>query len=412
MTDKTMKLIRNLLLPVTSFANLYESQKIVTRAHETFKDKSYLESYKTLFIATSIISYLTQLLSALFASSYTQHRIVGILEWFDSSYALATSWVITFLILSGIEILKRLCLGAFIVSIIKRRKSSKKQSFAWGALLVNILLLCVAIYTSSEGAVEFGIMKSDMSADIQNRYMAEMDDKAGRIQNQIETEMKAMADFKNSASWRGKINMSDPNISSVIASFNRRLEKLQDEKASVLSSLEADLKTDLKENSEKTDYESLNLFWISLLIELTALICIGYGYYFLSRVYFERNSDVAGRVVSTTVNHSPAVKNQTTSKTPRKLKNSSQNEGFSQSDSRVSGQHVERSQHGSIIENSIDLGLSSALSEASSNSLSFLHKYENVVKCLNDGLSNRQVALQCKVSETTVHNVKRCLRSI
>jgi DNA-binding NarL/FixJ family response regulator len=42
----------------------------------------------------------------------------------------------------------------------------------------------------------------------------------------------------------------------------------------------------------------------------------------------------------------------------------------------------------------------------------FLRKYENVVKCLEEGLSNKQVAKRCKVSETTVHNVKRVLRNL
>ena len=42
----------------------------------------------------------------------------------------------------------------------------------------------------------------------------------------------------------------------------------------------------------------------------------------------------------------------------------------------------------------------------------FIQKYENVVKCLEDGLSNKQAAKKCKVSQTTVHNVKRCLRNL
>jgi len=42
----------------------------------------------------------------------------------------------------------------------------------------------------------------------------------------------------------------------------------------------------------------------------------------------------------------------------------------------------------------------------------FLLKYENVVKCLEEGLSNKKTAKHCKVSETTVHNVKRVLRNL
>jgi DNA-binding NarL/FixJ family response regulator len=42
----------------------------------------------------------------------------------------------------------------------------------------------------------------------------------------------------------------------------------------------------------------------------------------------------------------------------------------------------------------------------------FIQKYENVVKCLEEGLSNKQTAKKCKVSQTTVHNVKRCLRNL
>lgn len=358
------------------FRSYFETQSIVSRAHQTFKDKSYLERYKTLFVATSITSYLLQILSALFALSFAHDLVANLLSRFNESCSLFVSWAIAILILACIEIFKRLCWSSFIVSLVRKKTSQGRLPFSWGALALNALLICIAVYSSTEGAKDFIRKQSDKSDVINNQYEQEAKLRLSAIQSSIESEQSALERFTQSVSWKGKINMSDKNTAFAIASHNRRLEQLQEEKIKTVTKLEAKLQDDLSENVSKTSKDSSDIFLVSLLVELIGLLCIGYIYFFLSKVYTE----------SKQVMECP---------TPEK------------SHVRTGTDFVTVSDEFRLPEE--DSKITTSLPADTSG---FLSKYESVILCLRDGLSNRQTAKRCKVSETTVHNVKRVLRSL
>lgn len=409
---------------------------VMERANQTFKEKTYLERYKNLYSAANLTSYLLQTLSALFAFTFGQNLVASVLPQFGETFVLFTSCLLAGLMLVGIEVFKRLCLGSFIVTFIQSRASQSGVSISWGALAVNILLIGVAVYTSTEGAKEFTRRQTDKSELIREKHASESGSLAEKIQGQMDAEKNGLADFKRSVSWKGKINMAEKNTAFTIASFNRRLEKLQEEKAQALASLDANLQTDLNANQVKTTKDSGNMFWVSLLVELSGLLCIGYVYFFLSRVFIENGfssgggskpshnqeeeaaelqdlmATVQGNGSATMNNSAPPIKNPI---------------GFRRYDDHVSEQVTEISKKScfapvsdfpipekqDLLEKYPSLHHSSSPSGFSVADLEgFLRKYENVVKCLEEGLSNKQAAKRCKVSETTVHNVKRVLRNL
>jgi len=407
---------------------------VMERANQTFKEKTYLERYKNLYSAANLTSYLLQTLSALFAFTFGQNLVASVLPQFGGTFVLFTSCLLAGLMLVGIEVFKRLCLGSFIVTFIQSRASQSGVSISWGALAVNILLIGVAVYTSTEGAKEFTRRQTDKSELIRGKHASESESLAEKIQVQMDGEKKGLADFKRSVSWKGKINMAEKNTAFTIASFNRRLEKLQEEKAQALASLDANLQTDLNANQAKTTKDSGNMFWVSLLVELSGLLCIGYVFFFLSRVFIENGftgggsgkpshsqeeaelqdlmASVRGNGAATMNNSVPPIKNPI---------------GFRRYDDQVSEKATETSirpfsspfsdfpipEKQDLLEKYPSLHYSSSPSGFSVADLEgFLRKYENVVKCLEEGLSNKQAAKQCKVSETTVHNVKRVLRNL
>ncbi len=203
-----------------------------------------------------------------------------------------------------------------------------------------------------------------------------------------------------------------------------------------MASLDANLQTELNANQVKTTKDSGNMFWVSLLVELSGLLCIGYVYFFLSRVFIENGfsggggsrprhnqeeeeaelqdlmATVQGNGSATMNNSAPPIKNPI---------------GFRRYDDQVSEQVPETYKKSyfaavsdfpipekqDLLEKYPSLHHSSSPSGFSVADLEgFLRKYENVVKCLEEGLSNKQAAKRCKVSETTVHNVKRVLRNL
>jgi hypothetical protein len=407
----------------------FEFGGVVEKAHQTFKEKTYLERYKNLYTAANFASFLLQTLSALFAFTFGQHLVASVLPQFGETFVLFTSCLLAALLLVGIEVIKRLCLGSFIVTFIQSRAAQSGSSISWGALAINVLLIGVAVFTSTEGAKEFTRRQTDKSELIQGHYATESAGVAAYIQKQMDSEKQALADFKRSVSWKGKINMAEKNTAFTIASHNRRLEKLQEEKEKALASLEIGLQTDLNDNAAKTTKDSGNMFWVSLLVELSGLLCIGYVFFFLSRVFIENGISGGGKDeqeaddAPTPINPVQTLGNTAAMNGTPTFKNPI---GFRQYDNKVS-----ESDSGHVA-NPIPLSypatdlptaqvwekyhLNSNLIPPSGFTIAdlegFLRKYENVVKGLEEGLSNKKVAKRCKVSETTVHNVKRCLRNL
>ena len=412
----------------------FEVGAVVEKAHQTFKEKTYLERYKSLYSAANLASFLFQTLSALFAFTFGQHLVASVLPQFGETFVLFSSCFLAALLLIGLEVFKRLCLGSFVVSFIQSRASQSGVSVSWAALIVNICLIGVALYTSTEGAKEFTRRQTDKSATIKGKYAGETENVTATIQGQIDAEKKSLADFKRSVSWKGKINMGEKNTAFTIASHNRRLEKLQDEKEKALASIGTGLQSDLNDNAAKTAKDSGNMFWVSLSVELAGLFCIGYVFFYLSRVFIEngvsgggghkpgdqQGDDELQDLMSSIRSNGAATLNNSASVVKNPI-------GFRRYDDQASDKGIETIQKPTFApvtdlpfaEMEQMLGKYTSLQHYTTPSgfsiadmQGFLRKYETVVKCLEEGLSNKQVSKRCKVSETTVHNVKRCLRNL
>ncbi|MEZ4942581.1 MAG: helix-turn-helix domain-containing protein [Saprospiraceae bacterium] len=401
-----------------------EFGSIIERAQQTFKEKSYLERYKNLYKAANVASFLFQALSALFAFTFSQHLVAAVLPAFGETAVLVLSCLVAGALLVGIEVFKRLCLGSFIVTLIQSRAAQSGISVSWAALAVNALLIAVSVYTSTQGAKQFTERQTDKSEQIRAEHALAADSIAAAVQKQMDAENKALADFKRSVMWKGKINVSNKNTGFTIASHNRRLERLQAEKERALLALDEKLQTDLKSNTARIIRDSGNMFWVSLLNELAGLLCIGYVFFYLSRVFIESGAAAAS-------SRQPGQDERQENEYLQNLKAALHSNGSTVSTSAALPKNpIGFRRYDQASESSTqpadDLppagnnpGFGNVpYQQAGSNGFAFdklqgfLRKYANVVRCVEEGLSNKQTAKRCRVSETTVHNVKRCLRNL
>ena len=177
------------------------------------------------------------------------------------------------------------------------------------------------------------------------------------------------------------------------------------------------------------------MFWVSLVVELAGLLCIWFVFFYLSRVFIETgisggggsnqkrheedDDELQDLMASVHTNGSATVNNSTPPvKNPigfrRYDDQASENDmGTIQKPSIVPVTDLPFAEMEQMLEKYPSMQHHTSPSGFSVADLQgFLRKYENVVKCLEEGLSNKQVSKRCKVSETTVHNVKRVLRNL
>lgn len=65
--------------PSAKVFNQFEEESILERAKQVYREKSYLERYKPHYKAANVASFLFQGLSALFAFTFGQQLIAGVL---------------------------------------------------------------------------------------------------------------------------------------------------------------------------------------------------------------------------------------------------------------------------------------------------------------------------------------------
>ncbi|MEK7253637.1 MAG: hypothetical protein AAB316_02760, partial [Bacteroidota bacterium] len=214
----------------------FENGGILEKANAVYQEKTFLERFKPHYQAANLASLVFQTLSALFAFTFAQRLAAGVLPQWSPLANLVLSGLVAGVLLCGIEVFKRLCLGSFVVSYIQSRALQSGVRASWLSLALNVLLIGLAVYTSTQGAKEFAQRQTDKSETIKGGFATQKDSLESSFQKQIEAEKKDLADFKKSVTWKGRVDMSNRKTESVIASHNNRLEQLQNERQKALAS--------------------------------------------------------------------------------------------------------------------------------------------------------------------------------
>ena len=423
---------------------------IMEAAHEMFREKSHLEKYRKHYGFARAVSFIFQALSALFALTFVQRLVLGVTPHLSEMFAQIASYAVSLVLLVGIETAKRLFFGDFVRSLFTGR------GLAVGALVGNLVLLSVAVYTSVQGAKEFTERQADKSGDIKAAHSMLADSTAKDYAAQLAAARKDLRDFKRSVEWKGRVNMSDKNTASTIASMTRRIEALQGEKEKATDGLTATLSASLAKNDAATAKDSSYMFWVSLCIELAGLFCIGFCSWYLARVFIEGRIDgtitTANQATTAAQQHDPGTMEKLSLAVDRLAAQLSGTQqaarpviGFRQQSQegapqptpqpaqpaktdtvaparvpafdlptlpRQEAQPVPMGLTASDVEGIVSRYLSPSQQQnaATVEMVGFLRRYAHVVRSLEGGASVKGAATGCGVSESTVHNVKRCMK--
>ncbi|MEM1135569.1 MAG: hypothetical protein AAGI07_06990 [Bacteroidota bacterium] len=93
--------------------------------------------------------------------------------------------------------------------------------------------------------------------DIDKKYTSNVDSIYNHYENKIGEVKSQLFSFKNSVSWKGKINIYDKTINQAIERFNNEIIALQNEKTSVVNTIQVNYSTAKGEAEKKYEFNSL-----------------------------------------------------------------------------------------------------------------------------------------------------------
>ena len=240
----------------------------VAEANAMFGNKTFQEANAGSKILAIWFATIAQLISAGVASSYVYFKIALPSLPFEVAYLKeGIAILLSLLILAILEILKKHLFSALFVSFYKSK--SKAVSFKVWLIPICAVLTLISIYTSFEGAKLY-VSQSDKSDTIAVNYQNQI--------AEIEAQEKA---FKQSISWKGKIDTYNKTNAKLLAGFQDRKTALYQEKNKEIDVHKVDI--------EGKGY-SVAIF--SLFMEIVAVACFWFVCYVNFYTYIESKNQV------------------------------------------------------------------------------------------------------------------------
>lgn len=427
------------------------SATIKDKAADIFKAKTYLERFRPHYSFANGAGYVFQLIAALCAFPLAQGVFRDLLPDFGTA-TVVLSVIIGLAVVAGLEAAKRLFFGDFI------KRTVTGQGFGVGPLFGNIILLAISVYMATAGASDFAKERADKSGSIKANASAVVDSINAHYSALDSVERAELSAFRKSVMWKGKIDASNKNVAGTIRAANERLSGLADEKRAALETAKNERGEALSTNGEKVGRDSNAVFWFALAVEFAGLFCIGFVFFYLSRVFIEQGAAAVialdaddGRAVAAKSITAAAVDlggevkkaveaalaaamparpvaNQIGFHRSQPVEH--ETKGDEKTASKPTGGLVpvavaelptlKKDAPNGLTAGEVEAMLARYLggsghAKGSAEFLAlgdFLRKYANVVAALENGASTKGAATGCGVSESTVQNVKRCLKTL
>ena len=190
--------------------------------------------------------------------------------------------IVSSVFLLFLEYLKREIAGSTAISWLKHGKVGVLR------VLVIVSLVSVSIFLSVKGAERF-IRKVDQSVETERLKQAEtLNFQSKQYADAIQSQTDSLNAFKQSVSWKGRINVSNKTVAGTIDHFLGNIARLENEKAKSLSSLEKQFETQIADLTNASEDRANYMVWIALGNEVSCILLILWVYYYAFRSYVEQ----------------------------------------------------------------------------------------------------------------------------
>ncbi|GAA4839787.1 hypothetical protein [Algivirga pacifica] len=241
------------------------------------------KEYKIAIVLSYVFSTLSVLTAFVFAADFTSKLIPE--DWLSVEIRFGIAGMVCFVLLYALELFKRnLWSEVFEAKL-------KKSGLPFLAGVLAVVLLSMSVYLSVKGVELFTRKSMDKEEVITANYQdqkAVVDQEFGAL---IQNEQKELADYKESVSYRGKINIHNKTTRNVIDAHTDRIATLRNDWKLRLQEIKTDHEQALTQNATSTDNMAFKMMVFSFSVEMLIAGLLYFILYFEYRCLKESGND-------------------------------------------------------------------------------------------------------------------------
>ena len=275
------------LFPNTSAMIWKRFSKSERHAHFAgiFQERDFGDANLNLYRVAVLTSYFCNFISIATGFAFVYLLLSELYEGLPVWLSYLVFGIVSSVFLLFLEYLKRETVGSTAISWLKHGKVGVLRA------LIIVSLVSVSIFLSVKGAERF-IRKVDQSVDTERLKQAEtLDFQSKQYADAIQSQTDSLNAFKQSVSWKGRINVSNKTVAKTIDHFLGNIARLESEKAKSLLSLEKQFETQIADLTDASEVRADYMIWIALGNEISCILFILWVYYYAFRSYVEQQFD-------------------------------------------------------------------------------------------------------------------------
>lgn len=382
-----MAKIANLTSNLYRLFEKHDTAQEFQEAEQLFEFKTFYERFKPLHGAAKVAQYVFPLFSIGTALTFITMLVYSAIPILELCFAIG-------LILLGTwEYLKN-----YLIKDMTMTYYQQKNRLPVGISLLVLVLFIGSVTSSMMGVTEAHQMLDSSISDFKVIKTHEKDSVNSYYDNLINNEKSDLNSFKESITYKGKINLYDKTTNQVIERHNKNLARLEQEKHEALQKLNQGADQELTKVQAKSHQNTFAFGIISLINELLILLCgwfiIFYKAKWVSETRLKQEIGVLEnqQVLTLNTNTNSADQVRTNTEVVRTM-------GF-----QIGDKDKEIGSHWGSNHQEKDQSLADLIG--------YLDKHKEVVQLLETGLSVPEIIQKTNVGRTTVFNVKRCLKTL
>lgn len=386
------------------------------RLQEKFRLKNFSERNIRKYWASRILSYLTNVFSVATGFTFLLLFCVQYIPSFLSPtlvYFIAGAF--TLVILFSIEYFKRESIYDYYVE-----GYLKNQKTYYISIFFNIGLISASVFLSVQGADMFVRVSDQQSLEIRQQAQLSADSLHQHYQNMLLPYQQKANHYAKLSEKRAEAHVwgrltEEENQDLTFA--NTQIQKYETLQNQALSEAKQKFDTASLQAENHTDTDAQYMMWFAALNEMACVLLIFFVHYYEYRKWHEyQNASLTQSAKTSTVqfkqglnafksndtlNDDLAMNNNSYKDTAVGFKPQYKEPEIQNNVENITPEYTQREENNQA----------KKLKEL--NDLkAFLKKYAHVVRCVQEGMSNAEVTDACEVSLSTLHNVKRCMRSV